>query len=381
MAGDLFAVEEVGVAGILDADLAEHLADDDLDVFVVDLDFLEAVDLLDFVDEVFLELLGAADVEDLLGGDGAFGELLAAADVVVLEDDDLLGEGDEVFFGDAGDLVFDDEDAFAALVVAEVDDAVDAGNLGDVLGGAGLEELGDAGEAAGDVAGLVFAAGGLGEGFAGLDVVAVGDHDGGAGGDGVDAEGVELVDVAGEGFADGELFDDEAGVEAGAAVGDDAHAGAGGFVELGFDGDAFLEVFFDDDAGVVGDDRDGVGVPGGDAVALVDFAVVLDVEGGAHLDGVGLEFVAFLVGDGDGAVLVEDDDLALLVADGAEVAVAEVALALEDDLGGLGDGGGGAADVEGAHGELGAGLADGLGGDDADGGADLDVLPVERSRP
>ena len=29
--------------------------------------------------------------------------------------------------------------------------------------------------------------------------------------------------------------------------------------------------------------------------------------------------------------------------------------------------GGGAADVEGAHGELGAGLADGLGGDDADG--------------
>ena len=136
-------------------------------MLVVDLDFLEAVDLLDFVDEVFLELLRAANVEDFLRGDGAFGELLAAADVVVLEDDDLLGEGDEVLFGDAGDLVPDDEDALAALVVAEVDDAVDAGDLRDVLGGAGLEELGDAGEAAGDVAGLVLAAGGLGaEGMA-----------------------------------------------------------------------------------------------------------------------------------------------------------------------------------------------------------------------
>ena len=376
VAGDLLAVEEVGVARVLDADFAEHLADDDLDVFVVDLDFLEAVDLLDFVDEVFLELLGAADVEDFLRGDGAFGELLPAADVVVLEDDDLLGHGDEVLFGDAGDLVFDDEDALAALVVAEVDDAVDAGDFGDVFGGAGLEELGDAGEAAGDVAGLVFAAGGLGEGLAGLDEVAVGDHDGGAGGDGVDAEGVELggVEAVGVDGALGELLDDEAGVEGGAAVGDDAHPGAGGLVEFGLDGDAFLEVLLDDDAGVVGDDGDGVGVPGGDAVALVDFAVVLDGEGGAHLDGVGFELVAFLVGDGDGAVFVEDDELALLVADDAEVAVAEEAFALDDDLGGLGDGGGGAADVEGAHGQLGAGLADGLGGDDADGGADLDGL-------
>ena len=269
-----------------------------------------------------------------------------------------------------------------AFVLAEVDDAVDAGDLGDVLGGAGLEELGDAGEAAGDVAGLVLAAGGLGEGVAGLDEVAVGDHDGGADGDGVDAEDGELGGVEGGGVKGSglecvgrELLDDEAGVEGGAGLGDDAGAGAGGVVGAGLDGDAFLEVFLDDEAGGVGDDGDGVGVPGGEAVARGDFGVVVEVEGGAHLDGVGLELDVVLVGDGDGAVLVEDDELAGLVPDDAEVAVAEVAGVLGGDLGGLGDGGCGAADVEGAHGELGAGLADGLGGDDADGGADLDARP------
>ena len=38
------AQEQVGVAGILDAHLAHHLADDDLDVLVVDINALLAVD-------------------------------------------------------------------------------------------------------------------------------------------------------------------------------------------------------------------------------------------------------------------------------------------------------------------------------------------------
>ena len=40
-----------------------------------------------------------------------------------------------------------------------------------------------------------------------------------------------------------------------------------------------------------------------------------------------------------------------------------------------------ATDVEGAHGELGAGLADGLGSDDADRLADVHLRPRARSRP
>ena len=44
--------QEVGVADLADLHAAEHLPDDDLDVLVVDLDALEAVDLLDLVDQV-----------------------------------------------------------------------------------------------------------------------------------------------------------------------------------------------------------------------------------------------------------------------------------------------------------------------------------------
>ena len=55
-----------GVARIGDLHLAEHLADDDLDVLVVDLDALEAINLLHFVDQVFLQLLRPADIEDFV---------------------------------------------------------------------------------------------------------------------------------------------------------------------------------------------------------------------------------------------------------------------------------------------------------------------------
>ena len=93
---DLLAPEELGVARFGDADLAEHLADDDLDVLVVDRHALQAIDFLHLVDEVLLELLRAADVEDFVRVDRAFGELLALLDDVALEDDDVLADGDEV---------------------------------------------------------------------------------------------------------------------------------------------------------------------------------------------------------------------------------------------------------------------------------------------
>src|SRR2546426_708109 len=50
------AHDELRVADLLDPDASEHLADDDLDVLVVDRDALEAVDLLHLVHEVALQL-------------------------------------------------------------------------------------------------------------------------------------------------------------------------------------------------------------------------------------------------------------------------------------------------------------------------------------
>ena len=151
LARDLLAPEEVGVARVRDADLAEHLADDDLDVLVVDLDALETVDLLHFVDEVLFEFLRTRDLEDLLRDDRAFGELLALLHAVALEHDDLLAHRDQVLLDEAGDAVDDLHAALAAHVLAELDLALDLRDLGRVLGLAGLEELGDARKAAGDV--------------------------------------------------------------------------------------------------------------------------------------------------------------------------------------------------------------------------------------
>ena len=49
-----------------DADAAQHLANDHLDVLVVDLHALESVDLLDFVDQVLGERLLAEHLEDVV---------------------------------------------------------------------------------------------------------------------------------------------------------------------------------------------------------------------------------------------------------------------------------------------------------------------------
>ncbi len=63
---DLIADQEIGVADLFDADAAEHLPDDHLDVLVVDAHALQSVDLLDLVDEVLGERLLAEDGQDVV---------------------------------------------------------------------------------------------------------------------------------------------------------------------------------------------------------------------------------------------------------------------------------------------------------------------------
>src|SRR4026209_740037 len=63
---DQLGRQQLAVARLVDADLAQHLANDDLDVLVVDGDALAAVDLLDFLDQVALDRVAATGVEVLL---------------------------------------------------------------------------------------------------------------------------------------------------------------------------------------------------------------------------------------------------------------------------------------------------------------------------
>src|SRR6266581_696319 len=353
---DLLAPEEGGVARLGDANLAQHLAHNDLDVLVVDRHPLETVNLLDFVDQVFLQFLRATDVQDFVGVDRPFGQLLAFFDVVALEDNDVLANGNEVFFLQRGLLVLDDNAAFAAHARSEINDAVDLGYFRSVFGPARLEQFGHAREAAGDVFGLGGFARGFGHERSGDDFVAFGDHDVGAGGDGIIGDRLALV-----------VGDDDLGVQILLVFDDDHGLLGGGFIDFLLHGHPFDDVVEADFAGLLGEDRHVVGVPLDEGFAFLDVAAVGHGDDRANDEVMQFEFAAVFAEDGDGAVFVQDDGIAVFELDQAQIVVANSALEFGFDLRLLEHGGGGAADMEGAHGELGARLADGLGGDDADG--------------
>jgi hypothetical protein len=86
---DQLGRQEIRVARLVDANLAEHLADDDLDVLVVDRDALAAVDLLDFLDQVALDGVLAARLEVLLRVDRAVGDRVAGPDLRAVLDHEL----------------------------------------------------------------------------------------------------------------------------------------------------------------------------------------------------------------------------------------------------------------------------------------------------
>ena len=92
----------VRVARFGDAHLAQHLADDDFDVLVVDRHALQAINFLHFVDQVLLQFLRAADVENFVRVNRAFGQLLAFLHEIALEDDDVLADRNEMFLFHAG---------------------------------------------------------------------------------------------------------------------------------------------------------------------------------------------------------------------------------------------------------------------------------------
>ena len=93
---NLLADQEVGVAGVDDVDLLQHLADDHLNVLVVDADPLQAVDLLDLVDEIGRQLLNALDREDIVRGGIAVDDVLALLDDVAVLKMNVLRLRDQV---------------------------------------------------------------------------------------------------------------------------------------------------------------------------------------------------------------------------------------------------------------------------------------------
>ncbi len=146
------AGQQAGIAGVLHPHLAHHLPDDDLDVLVVDIHALLAVGLLDLLDQVVVHRVHAPDAQHLMGGQRALGEPLALLGLVagLYPDAGAVGQG----IGDHLAVVGGDGDIAqgSPLGFFHGDYAGDFGQLGHLLGLAGLQQLLYAGKALGDIA-------------------------------------------------------------------------------------------------------------------------------------------------------------------------------------------------------------------------------------
>src|SRR5262245_22449961 len=152
---DLFARDHVGLALVGDLHLLQHLADDHLDVLVIDQHALQPIDLLDFVDQVGSEFLDALDRQDVVRRRIALDDEVALFDDVAVLQVDVLALRDQVLARLLGLVDRLDRDAALVLVVAaEADGATDLGDDRRVLRLAGLEQLRHPRQTAGDVAGL-----------------------------------------------------------------------------------------------------------------------------------------------------------------------------------------------------------------------------------
>ena len=176
-----FFRQKLGVADIFDLHPSHHLANDDLQVLVVDVDALQPVDLLDFVDQVFLQLLFAEHVQDVVRVARSVHQRLAGLHALAFLHVDVHAARQRIF-------------ALLAVVAHHVDLALPLGHLavlhgavdlGDDRGFARLarfKQLHHARQTAGDVLGLGSFARDLRQHVAGMRFFAVTHHQVGVGG-------------------------------------------------------------------------------------------------------------------------------------------------------------------------------------------------------
>src|SRR5262245_453367 len=357
---DQLAHHELGVADLLDAHASQHLAHDDLDVLVVDGHALQAIDLLDLVDQVPLQLPVAEHRQVVVRVGRAVHQGLAGAHAVAFVDADVLAARDQVLLGLR--VVGADHDLAHALhEAAHLDPAVNLGDDGLLLGLARLEQLRHARQTAGDVLGLGGLARDLGDDVGGEDLGAVRHAQVRAHRQRV---AVPLARLDRSGLAG--RPDDDTRLELALGILDDHLAReAGDLVELFPNRHALEDVLILDPTRELREDRVGDRIPLDQHGPRLDLLVRLHLDLGAVDDRRALALAAAIVGHADLAVTVRRHQVAVAVHDGPEVVVFHDPGALGLVLRGLDDAARGAADVEGPHRELGARLADRLRGDDA----------------
>src|ERR1700722_2156511 len=172
--------EERRVANVFDLDPAHHLPGDGFDVLVVDVHTLQAVDLLNRVDEVGLGELFAEDREQVVQVERTVDQSFASLDVIAFLNVDVNTARNRIFLRGLAVFAFDVDLAHALGDIAVANHTVDFADDGRILGLAGFEEFDDARETTGDVLGLGGFTRDLREHVSGRHFIAVLDHQVGA---------------------------------------------------------------------------------------------------------------------------------------------------------------------------------------------------------
>src|SRR5690348_7182722 len=379
----LLAAQVRGIAGFADLDLAQHLADDRLDVLVVDLDTLQPVHVLDFLDEISRQPLDTEQAQDVARIGLAVHHRLALLDVLALEHHDVAPLRDQVLVLVAF-RILDDQALLALGVLAEADHARNLREDRRFLRLAGLEQVRDAGQAAGDVAGLGRLLRDARDHVADADLGPVLDRHDRTG------RQVRLRRNVGAGqFQVLALLVFQThrrtqvlGIAAAALRIGDHHAfETGQLVDRRLHGHAIDEVDVAHPARHLGDDRVGMRIPVRDRLASLDLGTVPGREGRAVGDLVALALTTLDVDQADVAGTRDRNQMALRMLHGLQVVELQRAGGLDGHVVHRGRARSRAADVEGTHRQLGAGFADRLRGDHANRLADVDDVSARQVAP
>src|SRR5205085_12431025 len=132
---DVLALEELRFARLEDANLLQHLPDDDPDVLVVVFHALQAIDLLHLVQQILLHRPRTLDAQDVVRIHRTLGEAVTGTHAIALVHAQVLARGDLVRLClhrliDRAVVVdrVDADLALAALDLAEPNDTVDLGD-------------------------------------------------------------------------------------------------------------------------------------------------------------------------------------------------------------------------------------------------------------
>src|SRR5258708_27173903 len=138
---DLITPEQFGITRFGDFHFPQHLANNDLDMFIINLNALEAVHLLHLVYQMLLQILRSADIQDFMRYNGTFSELRTFLHEIALEYDDVFIERDKVLFFLAAGCVAQDKPPLPANSTAKLDNSIDLCYFGCIVRATSVEEF------------------------------------------------------------------------------------------------------------------------------------------------------------------------------------------------------------------------------------------------